>query len=140
MKRILFVCTGNTCRSQMAEGLARSRYPEVHIASSGTHPGTKVNANAVKVMEELGINIGNQRPEAVSAYRDQDWDYVITLCDNANRVCPEFSGKVGRRLHLSIEDPYDATGSAEEILGVYREVRDQLLEIIKQLDKDQTGF
>jgi len=124
----------------MAEGLARSMYPVEYIASAGTHPGTRVNANAVKVMEELGIEIGNQRPEAVSVYLDQDWDYVITLCDNAHRVCPEFSGTVGRKLHFSVEDPYDSTGSAEEIIAVYREVRDQLLEIIKHLEKGQKEF
>jgi arsenate reductase len=140
LKKILFVCTGNTCRSQMAEGLARSMYPDYHVASAGTRPGTRVNVNAIQVMKELGINIGNQRPEAVSAYLHEDWVYVITLCDNANRICPEFTGTVGRRLHFSVEDPYDATGSAEEIQWVYREVRDHLVEIIKQLDKDQTGF
>lgn len=120
----------------MAEGLARSMYPDYHVASAGTRPGTQVNANAVKVMEELGINIGNQRPEAVSVYLDQDWDYVITLCDNANRVCPDFTGTVGRRFHFSVEDPYDATGSAEEILGVYRESRNRLSEFLKRLNTE----
>ncbi len=135
MKKILFVCTGNTCRSQMAEGLARSMYPDYHVASAGTRPGTRVNANAIQVMKELGINIGNQRPNAVSDYLRDDWDYVITLCDNANRICSEFTGTVGQRLHFFVEDPYDATGSAEEILAVYREVREQLTLIIEKLKK-----
>ena len=125
MKRILFLCTHNSARSQMAEGFLRSlagdRY-EVH--SAGTE-ATSVRAEAVTVMAELGIDIGQQTSKSLDRYRDSPWDLVITVCDEADESCPIFPGATGRD-HWSFVDPSRATGSLDERLNVFREVRDQI--------------
>jgi len=124
--KILIVCTGNTCRSQMAEGFLRSFDPSLEVYSSGTLAEQKVNPYAVQVMSEIGLDISTQKPESVSKYVDTSFDYVITVCDGAKEVCPLFTGEVMNRLHIGFEDPAGARGSDEEILPVYRKVRDQI--------------
>lgn len=124
--KILVLCTGNSCRSQMAEGFLRSFDDELQIFSAGTKPASSVNLNAVKVMKEKRIDISGQSPNDVNEYTRESFDYVITVCDNARESCPVFTGKVKQRLHLGFEDPYEATGSEEEVLSVYRKVRDEI--------------
>jgi arsenate reductase (thioredoxin) len=125
-KKILVICTGNTCRSQMAEGFLKSFDPGLEVFSAGTFPGQRVNPNAVKVMKELGIDISHQIPEKVDQYIGEDWDYVITVCGGANESCPAFTGKVKNRLHIGFDDPADAVGDEVEVMAEYRRVRDEI--------------
>lgn len=125
-KRILILCTGNSCRSQMAEGLLKSFDSELEVYSAGTNPSDKVNPKAVQVMNEIGIDISQNYPKMVDQFLNAPFDYVITVCDNAKETCPVFIGKVGKQLHIGFEDPADATGSEEEILSVFRKVRDEI--------------
>ncbi len=125
-KKILVICTGNTCRSQMAEGFLKSFDPALEVFSAGTFPGQRVNPNAVKVMKEIGIDISHQVPEKVDKYIEEEWDYVITVCGGANESCPHFTGKVKNRLHIGFDDPADAIGDEEEVLAEYRRVRDEI--------------
>ena len=122
---VLFLCTGNSCRSQMAEGflraLAGDRF-EVH--SAGTKPSV-VNSMAVKVMREAGIDISTHRSKNVSEYLGRHFTHVITVCDNANEHCPIFPGPCVRE-HWPFEDPADAHGSEEERRKVFRRVRDEI--------------
>lgn len=127
-KRILILCTGNSCRSQMAEGFLKSFDEELEVYSAGTKPADKVNPKAVQVMREIGIDISSGKPEDVAKYLDQPFDYVITVCDNAKETCPVFIGKVGKQFHIGFEDPADATGTEEEILSLFRKVRDEINE------------
>jgi arsenate reductase (thioredoxin) len=124
--KILILCTGNSCRSQMAEGILRSLDASLEVFSAGTRPEKEVNSYAVRVMKEIGIDISANRPKSVDLYLQDSFDYVITVCDNAKEMCPFFSGKVGQRLHIGFEDPAAARGNEEEILLVYRQVRDQI--------------
>ena len=126
MKRILVLCTGNSCRSQMAEGYLKSFSSELDVYSAGTNPAVEVSSYAVKVMAEDGIDISNARPKNVDMYIDDSFDYVITVCDNAKEVCPLFTGKVRHRIHIGFEDPADATGSEDDILKTYRRIRDEI--------------
>lgn len=125
-KRILILCTGNSCRSQMAEGFLKSFDDNLEVYSAGTKPAEKVNPNAIQVMKEVGIDISNNYPKDVEQFVNQSFDYVITVCDNAKETCPVFIGKVGKQLHIGFEDPADATGIEEEILSVFRKVRDEI--------------
>lgn len=124
--RILVLCTGNSCRSQMAEGILKNKYPEWDIFSAGTKPEKQVNIFAVKVMKEIGIDISEHYPKSIDLFTSQSFDLVITVCDHAKEVCPVFTGKVGRRIHIGFKDPADAKGTDEEILSAYRKVRDQI--------------
>jgi len=124
--RILILCTGNSCRSQMAEGLLRSFDPELEIHSAGIHPEKEVSPYAIKVMKEIGIDISGHYPKNVDLFTGGSFDFVITVCDNARESCPLFTGKVGKRLHFGFDDPADAKGTEEEILAVYRRTRDEI--------------
>lgn len=112
----------------MAEGFLKSFGKSLEVHSAGTHPAEKVNPNAVKVMKEIGIDISHHTPELVDKYMDREWDYVITVCDSANEACAYFAGEVKHRLHIGFDDPADAVGSEEEVLAVYRRVRDEIKE------------
>jgi arsenate reductase len=129
-RTVLFLCTHNSARSQMAEGvlrhLAGDRF-DVH--SAGTE-ATAVRPQAIEVMCELGIDISGQESKTLERYLGQPFDYVITVCDEANEACPVFPGAI-RRLHWSFEDPAQATGSEEERLCVFRSVRKQIVERIR---------
>ena len=124
--RILILCTGNSCRSQMAEGLLKSYDKNLEVFSAGTKPAEKVNPYAVKAMNEIGIDISNGSSENVDKYINQSFDYVITVCDNAKETCPVFIGKVKHRLHIGFDDPADAVGSEGEVMPVYRRIRDEI--------------
>ena len=125
-KRILILCTGNSCRSQMAEGFLKSLDKNLEVFSAGTKPAEMVNPFAIKAMKEIGIDISKGFPENVQKYIDQSFDYVITVCDNAKESCPVFIGKVKHQLHIGFDDPADAVGTEEEIMPVYRRVRDEI--------------
>ena len=124
--KILIICTGNTCRSQMAEGFLKSFDKKLEVFSAGTRAETLVNSYAVKVMAEKGIDISTQFPKNVDLFTKESFDYVITVCDGAKEICPVFTGNVKHRLHIGFEDPADAIGSDEEKLIVYRKVRDEI--------------
>jgi arsenate reductase len=122
--RILILCTGNSCRSQMAQGFLQSFDSRIEVYSAGTFPATKVNPRAIKVMDESGIDISKNSPKSVGEYINYQWDYVITVCDDAKETCPVFIGNVNNRLHIGFEDPFKSSGSEEFILGEFRRVRD----------------
>ena len=124
--KILILCTGNSCRSQIAEGFLKSFDAKLEVYSAGTNPSSRVHPIAVKVMKEIGIDISQNVPKNVDRFLSQSFDYVITVCDNAKETCPVFTGKVKHRLHIGFEDPADATGTEEEIVAVFRKVRDQI--------------
>jgi len=125
-KKILILCTGNSCRSQMAEGFLKMFDRNLEVYSAGTKPAEKVNPNAVQVMREVGIDISSHYPKDVEQFINQSFDYVITVCDNAKETCPVFIGKVGKQLHIGFEDPAEAKGTEEEILSIFRKVRDEI--------------
>jgi arsenate reductase (thioredoxin) len=125
-QKILILCTGNSCRSQMAEGFLKSFDAELEVYSAGTNPASEVNPKTVQVMEEAGIDISDNYPKKVDQFLNASFDYVITVCDNAKETCPVFFGKVGKQIHIGFEDPADAQGTEEEILNVYKRVRDEI--------------
>ena len=124
--KILVLCTGNSCRSQMAEGFLRSFDRRLEMYSAGTNPSVRVHPRAVKVMKEVGIDIAGQQPKRIDDFLDKTFDYVITVCENAREHCPLFTGQVRHRLHIGFEDPAAATGTDEEIDQVFRRVRDEI--------------
>lgn len=124
--RILVICTGNTCRSQMAEGFLKSFDSKLEVYSAGTIAEGKVNPFAVKAMAEIELDIKGQNPESVTKYLDQAFDYVVTVCDGAKEICPVFSGDVKNRVHLGFDDPANAKGTEEEVMPIYRKIRDQI--------------
>lgn len=115
----------------MAEGFLKSFDKNLEVYSAGTKPAEKVNPFAVKVMQEVGIDISDGKAESVDKYLNESFDYVITVCDNAKETCPVFIGKVKHQLHIGFEDPADATGTEEKVLPIYRKVRDEILRDFK---------
>ena len=127
MKRVLFICTHNSARSQMAEGMVnRDLAGKVQACSAGTEP-SRVHPMAVAVMWELGIDIFNHRSKAVDEFAGEKFDFVITLCDQAAETCPAFFGGT-QKLHMGFPDPAAVMGSEEEKLAAFRKVRDQIRE------------
>lgn len=124
--KILVFCTGNSCRSQMAEGFLQSFDKRLKVFSAGTEPAIRINPTAVKVMKEMGIDISTNKPVSVDKYLNEEWDYVITVCDEANESCPVFPGKVRNRLHMGFEDPSKAKGTENEILNAFYETRNKI--------------
>ncbi len=131
-KRVLILCTGNSARSQMAEGLLRHDAGDrFDVESAGVNP-TQVRPEAIEAMSEIGIDISGQRSKSVDEFLDQEFDYVITVCDNANEKCPVFPGKT-QRLHWSFTDPAAAAGDTAERMAVFRRVRDEIRERFENL-------
>ncbi len=125
-KRVLVLCTGNSCRSQMAEGwIAHALGERWEARSAGTSPATRVHPLAVRAMAEAGVDISGGKPAHVDAYLDQPWDLVVTVCDSAREACPTFPRPVPK-LHLSFFDPAEAKGTEEERMAVFRRVRDEI--------------
>jgi arsenate reductase len=125
-KYVLFLCTGNSCRSQMAEGMANHFLGETWDAhSAGTHPSGYVHPLAIQVMLELGINISDHRSKSTDEFRDTHFDLVMTVCDDAAENCPVWLGS-GRSVHIAFPDPAKATGSHVEQLAEFREIRDAI--------------
>lgn len=124
-QRVLILCTGNSARSQMAEGLLRHDAGDrFEVESAGARP-SRVRPEAIAVMNELGIDISGHRSKSVDEFRDQSFDYVLTVCDNAKESCPIYPGHANR-LHHNFEDPAAVEGSEERRLAAFREVRDQI--------------
>lgn len=125
-KRVLILCTGNSCRSQMAAGFLKSFDSSLEVFSAGTRPAYRVSSKAILVMNEAGIDISSNVPESVDKYIGESFDYVITVCDNAKESCPVFTGKVKNKIHLGFEDPAEAEGTEDEVLPVFRKIRDEI--------------
>ena len=124
-QRVLILCTGNSARSQMAEGLLRHDAGDrFEVESAGTRP-SHVRPEAIAVMKEIGVDLSGHRSKSVDEFRDQEFDYVLTVCDNAKESCPIYPGHANR-LHHSFEDPAAAQGAEEERLSAFRAVRDQI--------------
>lgn len=117
----------------MAEGYLKSLDPRLEVYSAGIHPAPAVHPYAIRVMEEIGIDISAQRPKLVSELLSRPFDWLITVCDDADRDCPMFPCPVPHRIHIGFEDPARASGSEEEILAVFRKVRDQIVVRFREL-------
>ncbi|MBN1694181.1 arsenate reductase ArsC [candidate division WOR-3 bacterium] len=130
-ERVLFICTHNSARSQMAEGLLRSLYGERYeVFSAGTKP-SGVNPNSTEVMKEIGIDISNHYSKNVKDFINEDFDYVITVCSGARETCPFFPGGK-KQIHKDFDDPSSFSGNKEEVLNKFREIRDKLKEWIEE--------
>ncbi len=130
--KVIFVCTGNSCRSQMAEGLLRYLAGDrFEVFSAGTHP-SRVHPISIRVMKELGINISTHTSDPIDKYFGHGIDYVITLCDNAREFCPTFPGN-SKKIHWSIDDPFRSWRDDHKIIGRYRKTRDEIQERLEQL-------
>jgi arsenate reductase len=134
-KRVLILCTGNSARSQMAEGLLRHDGGEQFEVESAGVISSFVRPQAIKAMEEIGIDISNHRSKSVDEFSNQEFDYVITVCDNAKESCPVFPGNT-ERIHWSFDDPAEAQGNEDEILAVFRRVRDEIRERLRSFISD----
>ena len=124
--RLLILCTGNSCRSQMAEGFLKSFDPEIEVFSAGTAPSDRVHPLAVEVMKEEGIDLSAHYPQRVDEFLEKAFDFVITVCGHAQENCPVFTGSINQQLHIGFDDPAEATGTEEEIYAVFRRVRDEI--------------
>ena len=132
MIKVLFLCTGNACRSQIAEGWAKHlKSDSIEAYSAGVHP-IGVHPNAIKIMAQADVDISNQTSDHIDDFGDIDFDYVITLCDNAKQSCPVFSGNA-KIIHRPFYDPYFATGTEEEIMAEFRKARDEIKAFIETL-------
>lgn len=124
-KKVLIVCTGNSCRSQMGEGLLRNMAGDrFNVFSAGSHP-SRVHPLSIKIMDEIGIDISSHTSDPIDMYLDHGINYVITVCDHANKVCPTFPGDA-KHIHWSVSDPFRGWGDDERLLKNYRETRDDL--------------
>ena len=135
--KILILCTGNSCRSQMAHGFLQSFDPSLKVCSAGTEASGRLNPKAVEVMQEIGIDISHHTSDQVDIYLDEEWDYVITVCGGANETCPAFIGKVKHRLHIGFDDPTFAIGTDEFIQSEYIRVRNEIKEAFWKLFNDE---
>jgi len=130
-KRVLILCTGNSCRSQMAEGFLRHMAGDrFEVFSAGVKP-IQINPLAIKAMAEAGVDISKHRSKSAMEFIGQQFDYIITVCDNAKQTCPVFPGK-HEKIHWDLEDPAEARGSEEERLVVFRKIRDEIRKKIEE--------
>ena len=137
-EKIIFICTGNACRSQIAEGIMRKLAGDkFDVFSAGSHPSL-VHPMSIKVMKEIGINITSQTSDPISNFLNKNINIVVTVCDNADKVCPVFSGKV-ERIHWSIKDPFKGWGSDPDDLDNFTRTRDDLYERIKNFLINRSG-
>lgn len=135
--KILILCTGNSCRSQMAEGFLKSFDKELEVHSAGTEPSNQVHPKAVVVMKELGIDLSDGYPKSVDEFLDDNFDYVITVCGGARETCPTFQGNVTHNIHIGFDDPAEATGTEEEIYAEFRRIRDEIQRDMKTFLADK---
>jgi len=137
--KILFLCTGNSCRSQMAEGWARHLKDDIIEAYSAGIEAHGLNPDAVKVMAEAGVDISGHKSKTVDAIKDIDFDYVITVCGHANETCPMWLGKKSKIIHIGFEDPPQLAKKAktkEEAIAIYRKVRDEIKKFVEGLPEN----
>jgi len=125
--KILILCTGNSCRSQMAQGILQAFNRNIEVYSAGTEPAAGVHPKAIQAMAELGLDISKHHPKKVAEYLNDEWDFVITVCGGAKETCPVFSGKVKNRIHIGFEDPANSTGTEDEVMNEFRKIRDEIL-------------
>ena len=130
-KQVLFVCTHNSARSQMAEGLLNSLDGNKYTAYSAGIEPTIINPYAIQVMSEIGIDISKHQAKSINEFMEQKFDFVITVCDHANETCPFFPGGL-KRLHQSFEDPASFKGEEDEILSAFRRIRDEIKDWIAE--------
>ncbi|HET6244285.1 MAG: arsenate reductase ArsC [Bacteroidetes bacterium] len=135
--KVLILCTGNSCRSQMAHGFLKSFDKRIQVFSAGTEPAKEVNPKAVLAMKEVGIDIGQNIPHSVNHYLNDSFDFVITVCDSAKESCPVFTGKVKQNIHIGFDDPYNAKGSDDFIHSEFRRVRDEIKQSFYKLYEEQ---
>ncbi len=138
--KILILCTGNSCRSQMAHSFLQSFDDSITVCSAGTKATGKVNPMAVEVMREAGVDISHHTSDQVDKYLNDEWDYVITVCGGANETCPAFLGKVKHRLHIGFDDPSDVVGTDEFVMSEYRRVRDEIKTAFRKLYDERIGI
>lgn len=124
--KVLILCTGNSCRSQMAHGFLQSFDQHLTVCSAGTQAAGKLNEGAIKAMAEVGIDISHHTSDPVENYLGEEWDYVITVCGGADEHCPAFTGAVKHRLHFGFDDPSHAVGTPEFVEKEFRRVRDEI--------------
>jgi arsenate reductase len=135
-KRVLVLCTGNSCRSQMAEGWIRARMGDRwEVSSAGTHPVHAIHPLAVRAMAEVGVDISGNHPQSVERFLNDPWDLVVTVCDYAQQDCPNFPRAVPKR-HVSFYDPAQAQGTDDERMVVFRRVRDEIRDrLLPEIDR-----
>lgn len=134
-KRVLFLCTGNSARSQMAEGLLRHTAGDRFVVASAGVAPTRVRPEAIQVMREIGIDISHQHSKSVDDFLGREFDYVITVCDNANEQCPVFPGNTNR-IHWSLDDPAAVEGDELTRVAMFRRVRDEILHRLQSFVRD----
>lgn len=134
---VLILCTGNSCRSQMAHGFLQSFDPSLTVCSAGTQASGKLNQKAVAAMKDAGIDISSHTSDSVDKYLKDEWDYVITVCGGANEECPIFIGNVKHRLHMGYDDPSHAEGTDDFIWSEFIRVRDEIKEGFYKLYVEQ---
>jgi arsenate reductase len=138
-KRVLFLCTGNSCRSQMAEGLLRSLADEqFEVFSAGSKPTGTVHPLAIEAMRDIGVDISNHTSKSLVAFAGEKFDYVITVCDNAREACPNFPGAT-KQLHWSFDDPAHAAGTDEQKMRAFRRVRDEIRHRVRRFVEANAG-
>jgi arsenate reductase len=126
-KSVLVLCTGNSCRSQMAEGLINARLGDQFVAySAGTAPSGYVHPKAIEVMGELGVDLSQNESKSTDFFKGQYFDHVITVCDSAKETCPVWLGNAGQKSHIGFYDPAEAVGTDEAVTAVFRQVRDDI--------------
>ncbi len=135
--KVLILCTGNSCRSQMAHGFLQSFDKNLEVFSGGTEASGQLNQQAVKAMREIGIDISHHTSDSVDDFLNEEWDYVITVCGGAHENCPAFHGKVKHRLHIGFDDPSDAVGTEEFIWSEYIRVREEIKEAFGKFYKEE---
>jgi arsenate reductase len=135
--KILILCTGNSCRSQMAHGFLQSFDKNLTVRSAGTEASGKLNPNAVRAMKNIGIDISHHASDSVDLYLGDEWDYVITVCGGANEACPAFMGKVKHRLHMGFDDPSHVIGTDEFIWSEFIRVRDEIKETFSKFYNEE---
>ena len=131
--KILVLCTGNSCRSQMAHGFLENMNNNNIVFSAGTKPAKEINSIAAAVMKEIGIDISDNTTNNADEYINEGWDYLITVCNSAKELCPNFTGLVTHKLHHSFDDPYEIRGADEFVFNEYRRVRDEIKEYLLEL-------
>jgi len=124
--KILILCTGNSCRSQMGQAFMQSYNKNLEVYSAGTEPSNSVHPLAIQVMEELGFDLSNYKPKSVNQYLNINFDYLITVCGGAKEACPAFTGNVKNKIHIGFDDPAEAKGSDTFILSEFRRIRDEI--------------
>ena len=124
--KILILCTGNSCRSQMAEGFLKSFDSRLEVVSAGTEPNTHVHPFAIRAMKKINIDIINNYPKTVNDFLSESFDYVVTVCGSAKENCPVFTGNVKKTIHIGFDDPAEASGTDEEIINEFIRIRDEI--------------